>query len=483
MKKKAFFILLLTLLIVPTFLRMVRPGIFSTQDFHFFRLFEFDKCVKAGQIPCRWAPDAGLGYGEPLFNFYAQLPYAFGEIFHLIGFQLVDSLKIVFALSLILSGVSMYFLGRKLWQSDLAGVVSAVFYVYAPYRAVDVWVRGALPEALAFVFFPLIILAIEEKKKLWFSLTLALLILTHNLSVVMFLPFVVLWIAYRRQWQMLAASLLSLALAAFYILPVIFESKYIDLAATTTGYFDFRAHFTTVYQTLLSRFWGYGGSTWGPDDGLNLSVGIPQWIVPIVAIACAWFTKKKSVIGKLLVIVSIGWFYLFLTHNKATFIWETLPFTKYIQFPWRFLGQAVFAFSLAAGSLVTLLDKTKAIIISAVLIAVVIGSTFMFFREDIWYSYADRDLTTGKVFEEQTRASIGDYWPNLGHKIPRDPATGEFINYFPGWVPANPDKNGLIRARGAVFTDTWPRTAGNIISLVSLVGFIIIFYKVKTHET
>ncbi|MEK7188709.1 MAG: hypothetical protein AAB685_02560, partial [Patescibacteria group bacterium] len=160
--RKSWLIILIVLVSIPTFYRMFSPGIYSMQDFHFFRLFEFDKCVKELQIPCRWSPDAGLGYGEPLFNFYGQVSYSIGEIFHLIGFSLIDSIKILFILSLLGSAIAMYFLAKRIWKNDFAAFVSAVLYLYAPYRAVEVWVRGALPEALSFVLFPLILLCIDK---------------------------------------------------------------------------------------------------------------------------------------------------------------------------------------------------------------------------------------------------------------------------------------------------------------------------------
>lgn len=500
MKKVWLYLLILVILLVPTFARMLRPGIFSTQDFHYFRLYEFDQCVNRLELPCRWAADAGLRYGEPLFNFYAQLPYAAGELFHIIGFELVDSLKILFILSLVLSGISMYFLSRKIWKSDISGIISAVFYVYAPYRAVDVWVRGILPEALAFIFFPLIILFFEkiiedDKKKdyLIFGILLAATILTHNLSAVLFIPFFTVWGGYRivtlRKYRVLGGLALStlgaLVLSGFYILPVVFESKYINLeAATTMGYFDFRAHFTTIYQTLISRYWGYGGSTWGDGDGLNLSVGIFQWLVPILALVSAFVAKKRKIFMSILMLVAIGWLTLFLTHNKSTFIWEAVSPLKYIQFPWRFLGQAVFSFSLVSGAVAVIFEKKLVVIISTILIAGVIASNFSFFREDIWFSYNDSDLTSGKIFEEQTRASIADYWPMFGHEIPTDPASGEFINYFPGWkikqdgklVDAKADRNGLIPSKDAVFANTTVRTIGNIVSLVGVVSFATLWF-------
>src|SRR5581483_131743 len=135
---------------IPTFFAMLKFGIFSMEDFHYFRLLEFDKCIQHLQIPCRWAADSGAGYGEPLFNFYGQFVYAFGEIFHLLSFSKIDSLKITFMSSLLLSAISMFFLARKIWGNNLSAFLSSILYLYAPYRAVDVWVRGALPEAFSF---------------------------------------------------------------------------------------------------------------------------------------------------------------------------------------------------------------------------------------------------------------------------------------------------------------------------------------------
>lgn len=265
---------LLMVVALPSFYRMLRPGIYSTQDFHYFRLVEYGKCVRDLQIPCRWAPDAGFGYGEPIFNFYTQLPYALGEVFHLASFSEIDSFKILFILSLIGSAYTMFLLSKKLWKGTLPALISSAFYVYAPYRALDVWVRGALPEALSFVLFPLILLKIDdfiEKEKisdlLWFCLSLTLLVLTHNLSLVLFSPVLIIWIIYKiylsKKWRLvtkiLASFVLSGLLSAFYILPVIFESKFITLGTTTQGYFDFRGHFATLYQILFSVFGDMGG--------------------------------------------------------------------------------------------------------------------------------------------------------------------------------------------------------------------------------
>lgn len=470
---KNILVILVLALSIPTFWRMLTPGIYSMQDFHFFRQLEFDKCVKILQIPCRWAPDAGLGYGEPIFNFYGQLPYAVGEIYHLLGGSIIDSVKFLFALSLVGSAVSMFFLARKLWKNDFSALISSIVYLYAPYRAVDVWVRGAIPEALAFILFPLILLSVEEKSLGWFSFLLSLLILTHNLSFVMFLPILVVWIIYRKFWKAIFGAIVALFISAFYILPVIFESKYIDLGSTITGYFDFRAHFVTLYQIFISRFWGYGGSTWGSNDGLSLSIGQIQWILPLIIFIFILIKKKISSNKDFLILISLGLFYIFLTHNKSTLIWTHIPGMAYIQFPWRFFGVATFCLALSSGAIIRFFEKQK-IIISVIVVVAAIALNFSFFREDIWYKVNDSFFTTGTEWIRQRSASITDYWPLFGHNIPDVPSDGKYINYFPGWIGAAPDKNGLIPSSGTVFTDTPVRRIGNIISLLSIVGLVVL---------
>lgn len=470
--KANYLLLVVILLSIFSFVRMLKPGMFSTQDFHLFRLFEFDKCVKSLQIPCRWAPDAGLGYGEPLFNFYGQIPYALGEMYHLAGGTFIDSLKLLFILSLIGSGISMYFLSKEIWKDGYGALISSIIYIYAPYRALDIWVRGALPEALSFVFFPLLILAMEKKKTLWFSFLLALLILTHNLSLVLFLPVIFVWIIYRKFWKGLLFSILSLGISAFYILPVIFESKFITLSSTINGYFNFRGHFATLHQLLFSRFWGYGASAFGPEEFMSRAVGQIQWVLPLLVFIWLIVSKKIKKNIPFAILFSLGWFFLFLTHNKSTFIWEVLKPMAYIQFPWRFLGPAVFCFSLSLGILPKLLGKWKLLAASAVII-LTIYLNFSFFRGDVWYKVNDAYFLTGVEWDRQKSASIGDFWPNFGHIIPNKPSDGIYTNYFPGWN-RQPNKDGLILAQGSLFKNTPIRTIGNIISLISLVVLIIL---------
>src|SRR5258708_6719509 len=110
--KKKLIALLLILISIPAIKSLLTPLYFPTQDsIHVTRIYEMDQSLRAGQFPVRWASD--LRYGEPLFNFYAPLPYYAGTLLHVLSFRFIDISKILFGLSIILSGVAMYFLAKE----------------------------------------------------------------------------------------------------------------------------------------------------------------------------------------------------------------------------------------------------------------------------------------------------------------------------------------------------------------------------------
>ncbi len=196
-------LILLFLIAIPSFWYLLGSGYFSMHDdLQISRLYQMDLCFRDGQIPCRWVPDMGYGYGYPLFNYYPPLPYYLGQIFHLLGFSYIYSIKLLFILGLFFSSIFAYLLGRELW-GKYGGMATAVFYLYAPYHAVDVYVRGALNEFLGLVLFPAVFWAVfkivKENKKI-FIIALAfffgLLLLSHNLMAFFITPFLIAWASF-----------------------------------------------------------------------------------------------------------------------------------------------------------------------------------------------------------------------------------------------------------------------------------------------
>ena len=120
---------------------------------------QFDKGLADGVLYPRWAIDWTFGYGYPVFIVIAPLALYVAEVFHLLGAGIADALKLVYALSFLLSGLAMYLLARDLF-GRAGGVLAAVLYIYAPYHLADVYVRADVAEFASFIFFPAIMWAI-----------------------------------------------------------------------------------------------------------------------------------------------------------------------------------------------------------------------------------------------------------------------------------------------------------------------------------
>lgn len=188
-----FFSLLISL---PVILPYFHQGYFPTHDGEWavVRLSEMFRELKDFQFPPRHSTYLNFGYGYPLFNFAYPLPYYLGIFLYLLKFGFVGSVKILFALSVPFSAFFMFFASREFWKSSLAGVVSAILYVYLPYRMVDLYIRGSIGESLAFVLFPFIFFLViklinSPYSKVFIvtaSLSYACLILTHNIMAVLF---------------------------------------------------------------------------------------------------------------------------------------------------------------------------------------------------------------------------------------------------------------------------------------------------------
>lgn len=424
-------------------------------DLQMMRQLEMEKCFLDLQIPCRWVPDMGYGFGFPLFNYYPPLPYLVGELFRLVSFSFADTVKIVFLLSFILSGVAMYFFSKEFFLpagrqvAKWGGVLSSIFYIWAPYHAVDVYVRGAMNEAWAFVWFPLILwtgyrlLKSEEKKITRWVIGLALswagLFLSHNLMVLIFTPIFGIWILFfllrEKNWgkiiSLVKSGALALGLTTFFTLPAILEQKYVQVDTLVNGYYEYIAHFATFNQLFISRFWGYGPSVWLENDGMPFQIGHIHWILSLVifVVLAVLFLRKKlnpklhTTYFILLSFILVGWFAAFMAHSRSTFIWQLIPALKFVQFPWRFLTMVTFSFSFIAGSLVLFIPKKFIYWVVGVLSLGLVIFNWNYFLPDggKMGPLSDKEKFAGAAWDLQRTAGIFDYLPVGAVTAPKEP--------------------------------------------------------------
>ena len=350
-----------------------------------FLLFRLDQLVSAladGHFPVRWMPDAAYGLGYPFFSYYAALPFYVGAALTFVGVGLVTAVKLTQWLGFLLSAWAMWGLVRHISsaaggrESHWAAWLAAVAYTFAPYHLVNVYVRGdSLTEFWAMGLYPLILwMAI----KLWerpgwgqlglFSLSYAALVSTHNISALIFSPFLLLFLLLlvlhknpKRGGWLAMGLLLGLALSAFYWLPALGEQGAVQLDAQTSGYFHYSNHFRALtfggggqglVQSSLNFDYEIAGRT-------PFSMGLVQAILTIGGLIAAALQIRRPqpglptfrffipVFSLLTLLIST----LMIT-PASRFLWDHLPLLPLVQFPWRFLSIQALATALLISSLV-----------------------------------------------------------------------------------------------------------------------------------
>lgn len=352
-------------------LDLLHPGLPVTHDGqdHVARIANFYQSLSEGNIVPRWAANLNWGYGHPILMFLYPLPSYAASFFHAVGFSFVDSTKLVFALAFIASVAAMYLWISHAW-GKASGIAAAALYGFAPYRFVDLYVRGAIGEHMAFVFPPLICYGMWRLSRdtghnflqacTVITFGTALLILSHNALSLMFLPLIGLYVLYlasqqgKRTFRFLLLSglgvLTGFLICSFYWVPGFFEGKYTLRDIVTKG--EFAGRFVPWMSFLYSP-WNYGG---GNDFSKWLGAG------QIVALILSFFALEKNTKHQRLIVVSILllFFSLFAMTGNAAPIWKTITLLQKFQFPWRLMSVTVFLIAGIGGVVVSVtLEKNR----------------------------------------------------------------------------------------------------------------------------
>lgn len=428
-RKYSIYILLILLLFF-TLAPLFQQGFITMHDDEQVgRLYELDQSLKAGHFPVRISQNLGFGYGYPLFNFYPSFIYYVAEVFVLLGVGYIASIELMIGLGFILAAFFMYLFSKE-YLGKYGGVVAAVAYSYAPYHALDVYVRGALPEFWSFVFIPAIFwgfkkLADTEESRyvVLTGIFIASIIFTHNLVAMMSGIFITIYLLYlilqtkeRKKYimQIVISGLLGLMLSAAFWIPSFFERNTTMIQLLTQGTADYNQHFVYLRQ-LWNSPWGYGGSLNGLEDGISFEIGKLHIVGVILAILMSiWFFIKKNQLWKILLLFGVLFgIATFMITYYSDFIWDKLGFFAYIQFPWRFLLFSVFASSFLLGSIVVLFKSKKLqIIFTAIIVFVIIFSYKDFFKPDEYLTeVTDASYTSNDVIRWKTSIMAYEYVP------------------------------------------------------------------------
>ncbi len=545
-RNKAIFIALIVLAILPV-VSLFPTGLPITHDGqdHVARIANFYQNLSEGNIIPRWAGNLNWGYGHPILEFLYPLPSYIASLFHFIGFSLVDSIKIVFGLGMTLSFFFMY-LWLSQFSSRYASLLGAVLYAYAPYRFVELYVRGDIGENLAFAFIPLVLFFIYRIYKdkntnniFLGGFSLAFLILSHNAISLMFVPFILaycvylIWLSKFNKYLILNTLFLILvgfSLSAFFWIPGLFEGKYTLRNIVTKGTY---ASSFVAFKNLIYGQWNYGIT-----GQFTVQFGLFQWISLILSPAVfIKFKKNKEKSYLLLILIAFTVAAIFLMLPISNFIWERIILLQNFQFPWRFLAIVVFSTSVLGALLIDAVpDKFKAkLTILSIIIILAISS---FYWKPKGYLHKSESFYTGIYYSTTDTGESAPIWsvrfmeklPNASLEVIDGDAIVKEIErkstyhkyrlvvnkptlfrentlYFPGWeIKANGEplkvefQNMTYRgvmlfnlSKGnyiveAIYKETKLRLLADVISLVSLgnilggLFLLFLFKKYKIHN-
>ncbi len=337
--------------------------------FHLSRITGMAERIVAGDwFPCIYPyKNHGFGYASPMF--YNDLFMIIPALLYSAGCSLAFCYKFVIFSATFFSAYAMCCLiDRTSGKAGIAILISAA-YLFANYRITDVYVRSAVGETMAFVFYPVLLSGLYEvldqkKADHWPLVTIGLagLLCCHNLSflfgVVLFLVFFCIDLNRISKDQFISlckAVLIAFLVTAWFTLPMIEQ-----LSSNTfiLNYYGASSDLSSGAMPLWKFFanqtiFGYGSNNLEKDRQMLLNIGcfltfapLTWFLVPSEEQKQQRFIKSCLILGYVMMLLPGDWI-----------PWGSLAALRILQFPWRLEGLAMVLLTVPAAAGISHLAK------------------------------------------------------------------------------------------------------------------------------
>lgn len=426
-------------------------NILDDMPFHLGRIRSIAANLQAGNILPTIYGDAVNNFGYASSLFYPDLWLYIPAILKSSGFELIRAYQIFLFLITLATGITMYYATNRMLlnlqiaqhyqqnQSHLLTVEQAlallatICYLAFPYRLVNIYLRGALGEILAFIFLPIVFCGLTEifysSKKSWQMLTVGMvgLLYSHIISSFMVSIFIALIVAFnlRSAWQLksalMKAGIFTALLGAAFLLPLIEQMQ------SNHFYYNTANPFGSLSEQALAVI-----ST--PDP--SMLIAINTTVLALFYFLYNWLKIKGWDPGIALLIFSTVYLTLMTSNLFPWFLLDRAPLFKYIQFPWRIFLFVSYLFPIIVALASMYFLARKASFWYFTLVSIVLVSGFLFtnilvqlsakYEQNINYSPPSISVGRGEYLPAKVKLSTITKRPAVPMAIAGEMASGGY---------------------------------------------------------
>ena len=428
-------------------------------SFHQMRIENVADAIKKSQIPTRIYQLRYNGFGYGVSMLYPEVFIYIPAILRVMNVSAVFSYKIFLIFINFMSVLSMYLCVKNISKSTKSGIIGAILYASANYRLEDVFARGAIGEALALAFFPLLIWGLYEiccgDKKKWYLVVIGMTCILQSHIISVFFAVIVCAIfaifyfkrivEEKRHNEILISIVITILLNLWFIVPF-FQAYNLDLNVKSLDYdnsFWDNAVMPTQLFNIFDKASGLRISnvlSYGMNNEMNFSLGLLSGIGIIISIIYCYKNRdKKEDLTKFLKILT-GMSIVFLICSTTIFPWKELMqrfnvlrnFADALQFSWRFLVIPTFGFIITSSIIIgkyiiskyktdkEWIDNNKIIL----LITLIAFITVPMFLEE--YTKQPKAIVKGS---EDQLGDMNSSWEYYGEYLIKGTQTSEFKEY------------------------------------------------------
>ncbi len=379
---------------------------------HITNIAIFHNALSQGDLPVRWT-DGFANYGLPVGSFIQQITSYLGAFLTFFTHNVVVSFNLVYVIATVLS-VLLFYGFLRLHFNSWPSFVGAFLFNFAPYRIINLYIRGAIPEYFSSVFFVAILIFIHLllKKKTWWaylgvSFAVLGMILSHPMNMLTGAFFIVPYTLYllfqeKNKLQsfvlLVTSGLLGILLSSYYLLPLLKDIQYFFYGSGTNHY---TYGSTLNLKSFLDPQWYYFITERNEilSRGHFIKTGAIEFLLLVAGFVTMILNKVKKIKFDLFdIFILVGVVTLFFTTILAQPIYESVDFLSNIQFPWRMLSTFIFIPPFIAAYFISKLDKKNWNIVLGLLLIVCIswnrfaevyGKNFTFFPQEYYYFTVD----------------------------------------------------------------------------------------------